>query len=148
MANYSYTDSRNVMILRNIVYGEHNPVPTTPQSRIEAILLAILSESEYTEEAYSRMERILIAIANGEEITDMTPMSRNEDILLTKMAGDTYTDAPQSQIEEILIDWDISSYYTRNELIWAFGEDTGYLIYVDGDTSGKMIYSEGDDDNA
>ena len=94
------------------------------------------------------MERILIAIANGEEIPDMTPMSRNEDILLTKMAGDTYTDAPQSQIEEILIDWDISSYCTRNELIWAFGEDTGYLIYVDGDTTGKMIYSEGDNNNA
>lgn len=148
MANYSYTDSRNVLILRNIVYGENNPVPDEAQSRIESILLAILSESEYTEEAYSRMEKILIAIANGETISDMTPMSRNEDILLTKMAGNTYTDAPQSQIEEILIDWDIHSHGVQNALIWAFDEDSGYLIYADGDYTGPMIYDEGDEDNA
>ena len=141
MANYSYTDSRNVMILRNIVYCEHTPVPATPQSRIESILLAILDEhgeSHITDEAYSRLERILIAIANGDKITDMTPQSRNEDILLTKMAGNAYTKAPQSQIEEILIDWDIDAYFVKNELIWTFGEDSGYLIYVDGDKTGKM----------
>ena len=143
MANYSYTNSRNVMILRNIVYGENNPITEPPESRIEAILQAILGDTGYNLEAKSRMERILKAIANRETITDMTPISRNEDILLTKMAGETYQKAPQSQIEEILIDWDIWSWLTPNALLWAFGDESGELIWEDADGNiGKLIYAE------
>lgn len=141
--NYSYTDSRNVAILRNIVYGENNDIVIPPESRIEAILQAILGEVEYDSEVYSRMELILKAIANGETITGMEPISRNEKILLTKMAGQSYTDAPQSQIEEILIDWDISSVGAKKALKWAFGGSEGSLIWADGNgNSGYLIYEE------
>lgn len=143
MANYSYTDSRNVRILRNIVYGEDNDIVIPPESRIEAVLQAILGEVEYDSEVYSRMELILKAIANGETITGMEPMSRNEKILLTKMAGQTYTDAPQSQIEEILIDWDISSVSAKKVLKWAFEGSEGSLIWADGNgNSGYLTYEE------
>ena len=143
MANYSYTDSRNVRILRNIVYGEDNDIVIPPESRIEAILQAIFGEVEYDSEVYSRMELILKAIANGETIAGMEPMSRNEKILLTKMAGQTYTDAPQSQIEEILIDWDISSVGAKKVLKWAFGSAEGSLVWADGNgNSGYLIYEE------
>ena len=146
MANYSYTDSRNVALLRNIVYGEDNPIIVPPESRIEKILQAILSESEYSEQTYSRMERILKAIANGETITGMEPISRNEAILLSKMAGTEYTDAPQSQIEEILLDWDIHSGETKNALMWASGEATGILVWANasGTETGPIIYDEGE----
>lgn len=149
MANYSYTDSRNVALLRNIVYGEDNPVTVPPESRIEKILQAILGESEYSEQTYSRMERILKAIANDETITDMTPISRNEAILLSKMAGTEYTEAPQSQIEEILLDWDIHSGKTKNALIWASGEATGALIWANasGTETGTLIYAEEGEEN-
>lgn len=143
MANYSYTNSRNVMILRNIVYGENNPIPDPPESRVEAILEAILGDTGYNPEAKSRMERILKAIANREVITDMTTISRNEDILLTKMAGDTYQNAPQSQIEEILIDWDLSDWYTPNALLWLFENESGEMVWEDTEGNiGKLIHVE------
>lgn len=143
MANYSYTNSRNVMILRNIVYGENNPIPDPPESRVEAILEAILGDTGYNPESKSRMERILKAIANREVITDMTPISRNEDILLTKMAGDAYQNAPQSQIEEILIDWDLSDWYTPNALLWLFEDESGEMVWEDTEGNiGKLIHVE------
>ena len=143
--DYSITESRNVALLRNIVYGEHNPIVDPLESTIEEILMAILSGEEYTGSAenYKRMERILIAISKGETITDMVPRSRNEEILLTKMAGNDYTKAPQSQIEEILIDWDIESWLTPNALLWAFGDESGELIWEDADGNiGELIYVE------
>lgn len=147
MANYTYTDSRNVRILRNIVYGENNDITVPAESRIEAILQAILADEEYDGVVYSRMERILKALANDQVITDMEPVSRNEKILLTKMAGNEYTDAPQSQIEEILIDWDISSLDTRQCLKWAYDGEEGELIWEDGEgNSGYLIYSEDEDE--
>lgn len=143
MADYTYTDSRNVLILRNIVYGENNVIGEE-QSRIESILHAILDDTGYTDETYSRMEKILKAIANrdGTPVANMTPISRNEDILLTKINHNTYTSAPQSQIEEILIDWDISSWVTQEQLLWAFGEDEGALVWEDENGNlGRLIYS-------
>ena len=141
--DYSYTNSRNVMLLRNIVYGESNPVTIPGQSRIESILLAIVGDTGYNSEAYSRMEKILKAIANRQEITDMTPQSRNEEILLTKIAGGTYEKAPQSQIEEILIDWDIRDWYSPNALLWAFDDESGEMIWEDTEGNiGKLIHVE------
>lgn len=143
MADYTYTDSRNVLILRNIVYGENNVIGEE-QSRIESILHAILDDTGYTDETYSRMEKILKAIANrdGTPVANMAPISRNEDILLTKINHNTYTSAPQSQIEEILIDWDISSWVTQEQLLWAFGEDEGALVWEDENGNlGRLIYS-------
>ena len=146
--DYSYTDSRNVMLLRNIVYGENNPVTIPGQSRIESILLAIVGDTGYNSEAYSRMEKILKAIANRQEITDMTPQSRNEEILLTKIAGDTYEKAPQSQIEEILIDWDIRDWYSPNALLWMFDDESGEMIWEDAEGNiGKLAYGEGESNN-
>lgn len=146
--DYSYTDSRNVMLLRNIVYGESNPVTIPGQSRIESILLAIVGDTGYNSEAYSRMEKILKAIANRQEITDMTPQSRNEEILLTKIAGGTYEKAPQSQIEEILIDWDIRDWYSPNALLWMFDDESGEMIWADAEGNiGKLAYGEGESNN-
>ena len=146
--DYSYTDSRNVMLLRNIVYGENNPVTIPGQSRIESILLAIVGDTGYNSEAYSRMEKILKAIANRQEITDMTPQSRNEEILLTKIAGGTYEKAPQSQIEEILIDWDIRNWYSPNALLWMFDDESGEMIWEDAEGNiGKLAYGEGESNN-
>lgn len=146
--DYSYTDSRNVMLLRNIVYGENNPVTIPGQSRIESILLAIVGDTGYNSEAYSRMEKILKAIANRQEITDMTPQSRNEEILLTKIAGGTYEKAPQSQIEEILIDWDIRDWYSPNALLWMFDDESGEMIWEDAEGNiGKLAYGEGESNN-
>lgn len=146
--DYSYTDSRNVMLLRNIVYGESNPVTIPGQSRIESILLAIVGDTGYNSEAYSRMEKILKAIANRQEITDMTPQSRNEEILLTKIAGGTYEKAPQSQIEEILIDWDIRDWYSPNALLWMFDDESGEMIWEDAEGNiGKLAYGEGESNN-
>ena len=142
--NYSITESRNVALLRNIVYGEHNPIVDPLESTIEEILMAILSGEEYTGSAenYKRMERILIAISKGETITDMVPRSRNEEILLTKMAGNDYTKAPQSQIEEILIDWDLESASAKNALAWASENEEGMLIYSDGNATGVLVYED------
>ena len=152
--NYSYTNSRNVALLRNIVYGEENPVANPPQSNIEAILTAILNEEEYsgTADEKERMEKILIAISKGEDIdiATMPPISRNEKILLYKMNNLEYADAPQSQIEEILINWDIYSGKTKNALIWASGEATGTLVWAnaDGTETGALIYAdEGDSED-
>lgn len=59
---------------------------------------------EYTEEAMSRIEELLLCILNNED-TDMVPVSRNEEILIAKIKGQNYDKEPQSRIEELLIGW-------------------------------------------
>lgn len=51
------------------------------QSRNEAILQAMIDDTEYTEEPQSRNEAILLAMLNDTEYND-PPQSRIEDLLL------------------------------------------------------------------
>ena len=72
-----------IAIVGNAIVGHYPFEPFEPESRIEKILFAILTDDTYTAEAQSRNEEILKAI-----LTD-----------------GTYTEEPQSRIEELLLDW-------------------------------------------
>lgn len=98
--------SRNEAILQNIL-GEHNDLGPA-QSRIEAILLAILNGGDigepYTDPPRCEIEELLVAIKNGEDV-DIEPTSRNGKILLAKIRHEGYTEEAQSRVEALLIEW-------------------------------------------
>jgi hypothetical protein len=75
-----------------------------PQSRIEAILLAIKNNTQYSHLPHSRIEEILLAIKNNTSY-DKESMSRIEEILLAKLNSVEYKKPVQSKIEKLLLKW-------------------------------------------
>lgn len=98
--------SRNEALLQNLL-GADNEIGD-PQSRIEAILTAILNTMDvgvpYSDPPQSRNEALLMAIKTDGSYTAET-QSRIEKILKCKLERTAYTAAPQSRIEELLIQW-------------------------------------------
>ena len=72
-----------IAIVGNAIVGHYSFEPFEPESRIEKILFAILTDDTYTADAQSRNETILKAILTDGE----------------------YDEEPQSRIESLLIDW-------------------------------------------
>lgn len=98
--------SRNEALLQNLL-GADNEIGD-PQSRIEAILTAMLDGTDagepYTDPPQSRNEALLMAIKTAGSYTAET-QSRIEKILKCKLENTAYTGTPQSRIEELLIQW-------------------------------------------
>lgn len=98
--------SRNEALLQNLL-GAENEIGD-PQSRIEAILTAMLNGTAvgdpYTDPPQSRNEELLMAIKTDGSYS-AEAQSRIEKILKCKLERTAYTAEPQSRIEELLIEW-------------------------------------------
>jgi hypothetical protein len=98
--------SRNEALLQNLL-GAENEIGD-PQSRIEAILTAMLNGAAvgepYTDPPQSRNEELLMAIKTDGSYS-AEAQSRIEKILKCKLERTAYTGTPQSRIEELLIQW-------------------------------------------
>lgn len=98
--------SRNEALLQNLL-GAENEIGD-PQSRIEAILTAMLNGTAvgdpYTDPPQSRNEELLMAIKTDGSYS-AEAQSRIEKILKCKLERTAYTAEPQSRIEELLIQW-------------------------------------------
>lgn len=110
---FNTPQSRNEALLQNLL-GAENEIGD-PQSRIEAILTAMLNGTAvgdpYTDPPQSRNEKLLMAIKKllmaikTDGSYSAEAQSRIEKILKCKLERTAYTAEPQSRIEELLIEW-------------------------------------------
>ncbi len=104
--SFEIPKTRSEKILQNILGAKNEIEPI--QSRIEAILFAILNDTEigdpYTAPARCEIEKLLVAIKDGGEY-DETPLTRSGQILLCKLRGEDYTGTTQSRLEKLFLRW-------------------------------------------
>ena len=108
--------SRIEAILQNILGADN--VLEDPLSRAEVILLAILNDTEITEEfnydELSELEALLYAIKESDEEYDEVPETRSGKILLKILHGEKYEGETVSRVEELLKEWShAAAWYTK-----------------------------------
>lgn len=108
--------SRIEAILQNILGADN--VLEDPLSRAEVILLAILNDTEITEELdyneLSELEALLYAIKESDEECTTIPETRSGKILLKILHGEKYEGETVSRVEELLKEWShAAAWYTK-----------------------------------
>lgn len=96
--------SRIVEMLKTISSG--GTISEIPQSRLEAIAVAISKNASYDDAAQSRIEELLLDLYNNGagSGTDALPYSEVEAILIAAINGDTYTGTVSSEISQAFVD--------------------------------------------
>ena len=96
--------SRIVEMLKTISSG--GTISEIPQSRLEAIAVAISKNASYDNVAQSRIEELLLDLYNNGagSGTDALPYSEVEAILIAAINGDTYTGTVSSELSQAFVD--------------------------------------------